>query len=87
MANPQNVEQFERMRMNDGAMTVSQESSGKDNVPPEDGTEAQDSENGSLLVATTSKFTLSTHDILHITYTVHQRIYFLTAFTISQNPR
>ncbi|XP_037619389.1 solute carrier family 43 member 3-like isoform X2 [Sebastes umbrosus] len=45
MANPQNVEQFERMRMNDGAMTVSQGSSVQDNVPPEDETEAQDSGN------------------------------------------
>ncbi|XP_044047173.1 solute carrier family 43 member 3a isoform X2 [Siniperca chuatsi] len=42
-ANPYNVEQLERMR--DGAMTVSEESSGRDNVPPapEDGIEAQDS--------------------------------------------
>ncbi|XP_070775463.1 equilibrative nucleobase transporter 1-like [Enoplosus armatus] len=42
-ANTYNVEQFERMR--DGAMAVSQESSGRDNVPPvpEDGTEAQHS--------------------------------------------
>ncbi|XP_040892150.1 solute carrier family 43 member 3a isoform X2 [Toxotes jaculatrix] len=42
-ANTYNVERFERMR--EGAMTVSQESSGRDNTPPapEDGTEPQDS--------------------------------------------
>ncbi|XP_035516480.1 solute carrier family 43 member 3-like [Morone saxatilis] len=42
-ANTYNVEQLERMR--DGAMTDSQQSGGRDNVPPapEDGTEAQDS--------------------------------------------
>ncbi|XP_054460867.1 solute carrier family 43 member 3a isoform X2 [Anoplopoma fimbria] len=57
-ANTYNVEQFEKMR--DGAMTVSQESSGSEDMQPalEDGTDAQDSGKASFRSCVLSWFFL-----------------------------